>query len=179
MAREPLHAMVRTRPLDPSKVAINISKSSKTTRPVDSPAAASTSRDSDEVWRLSLGHLVTNYKYHFIDNPLLQRPKQNILIFLVKTQIPSSDWEGIRSTSFEEAKGNFFVQQRIGREFCRSSWTFIMKEIRTVSPSMIQYLRLPNIKPPQCQYECDLTQEYLLQPELLPGWASNESILGV
>ena len=44
---------------------------------------------------------------------------------------------------------------------------------------MIQSLRLPNTKPPQCQYQCVLTQEYLLQPELLPGWASNESILGV
>ena len=28
-------------------------------------------------------------------------------------------------------------------------------------------------------FKCDLTQEYLLQPELLPGWASNESVLGI
>ena len=56
MAKEPLPAMVRTRPLDPSKVAINFSKSSKTTRPLDTPATASTSRESDEVWRLSSGH---------------------------------------------------------------------------------------------------------------------------
>ena len=61
MAREPLPAMVRTRPLDPSKSVINFSKSSKTIRPVDSPATASLSRESDEVRRLSLGHLVINY----------------------------------------------------------------------------------------------------------------------
>ena len=118
MAREPLPAMVRTRPLDPSKVAINISKSSKTTRPVDSPAAASTSRDSDEVWRLSLGHLVTNYKYHFIDNPLLQRPKQNILIFFwSKLKYPPQIEEALDQPLLKKLKVNFLFNKELEENF--------------------------------------------------------------
>ena len=55
--------------MDPSKVAgINFSNTTKTARPVDSSATASTSRESEEVWILSFGHLVKT----FIDNTLLQ-----------------------------------------------------------------------------------------------------------
>jgi len=105
MAREPLPAMVRTRPLDPSKSVINFSKSSKTIRPVDSPATASLSRESDEIEEP-------------FDQPLLKKLK---------------------------VKLNFHHE------------------------------RAENLEP----LNDTIPQEYLLQPELLPGWASNESVLGI
>ena len=65
MAREPLPAMVRTRPLDPSNAAvINLAKTVKTAR----PATASTSEgESDEVLKMSLCQLVIQYVYHLTD----------------------------------------------------------------------------------------------------------------
>ena len=65
MAREPLPAMVRTRPLDPSKAAIiNLSKTVKITR----PATASTADgESNEVLGLpfvSSGHNHINQPPH-------------------------------------------------------------------------------------------------------------------
>jgi len=101
MKREPLPAMVRTRPLDTS----NFSNTTKTTRPVDSPATASTSRESDEIEEA-------------FDQPLLKKLK---------------------------VKLNFHHE------------------------------RDENLEP----LNDTIPQEYLLQPELLPGWASNESVLGI
>jgi len=103
MAREPLPAMVRTRPLDPSKVAvINLAKTVKTAR----PATASTSEgESDEIEKA-------------LDQPLLKKLK---------------------------VKLNFHHE------------------------------RDQNLEP----LNDTIPQEYLLQPELLPGWASNESVLGI
>jgi len=103
MAREPLPAMVRTRPLDPSEAAtINLSKTVKITRPATASMADGESNEIEEAF----------------DQPLLKKLK---------------------------VKLNF------------------------------RHERDQNLEP----LNDTIPQEYLLQPELLPGWASNESVLGI